>query len=534
MLVLSTAGRACSASASGRGASRLAEKTRAPARGRRAAALHRGAALVRRQGRAHRSCGRRRERDAGRSAWLLQLVELQANGGRPGLFRAARARVGRSRRRAHAGHGRFGGGASPPARAVGVMADAFADEAFCRKLVAAVGASEDHWRRRAASSASMRPARSRSSPARARKACRSAGRRGRAATASSCSATGWSSSAIGACGPASTRSSRSAASSPRSRASSMPCRWPACSSTSRPTARCRTLAMLQGYVPNQGDGWASRSNTCSAISKRCAGAADDSGATCTAAYLAARRHARQAHGGAACALARERRSLGLRPGADQQRRPARRRGARARRSRDDDAPARRGRRRPARCRARRRRGRHRCPAADRGTDSPGVVGRERHRQAAHPRRLSPRPGAARAERLRDRRLRRRARPRFEARRAKHSPLRDVAGMLRSFSYAAHSALRANAVAAEETATFAPRLEEWRVQTSSAFLAGYGSAAAGGSDPQGGAPRRPARALHAREGAVRAALRVEQPARLGRHPASQGCSPERTPEDRRTP
>ncbi|HET8611031.1 MAG TPA: maltose alpha-D-glucosyltransferase [Burkholderiales bacterium] len=65
-----------------------------------------------------------------------------------------------------------------------------------------------------------------------------------------------------------------------------------------------------------------------------------------------------------------------------------------------------------------------------------------------------------------------ARPLAE-RRAKHSPLRDVAGMLRSFSYAAAFALRRHAEApAGEHATVEPHLEGWERETAAAFLDTY--------------------------------------------------------------
>ena len=61
----------------------------------------------------------------------------------------------------------------------------------------------------------------------------------------------------------------------------------------------------------------------------------------------------------------------------------------------------------------------------------------------------------------------------EERRRKHSPLRDVAGMLRSFDYAGKTAL-ANA-SAEQTADrdqLLPYLQEWERVAADAFLSGY--------------------------------------------------------------
>ena len=55
------------------------------------------------------------------------------------------------------------------------------------------------------------------------------------------------------------------------------------------------------------------------------------------------------------------------------------------------------------------------------------------------------------------------------RRAKHSPLKDVAGMLRSFDYAAMSVVRDHPGASEQTAEAARR---WRDRASEAFLSGY--------------------------------------------------------------
>lgn len=65
-----------------------------------------------------------------------------------------------------------------------------------------------------------------------------------------------------------------------------------------------------------------------------------------------------------------------------------------------------------------------------------------------------------------------ARPVAE-RRAKHSPLRDVASMLRSFRYAADYAARHGPAHTEaERARVAVPLERWRLDASAAFLAGY--------------------------------------------------------------
>jgi maltose alpha-D-glucosyltransferase/alpha-amylase len=66
-----------------------------------------------------------------------------------------------------------------------------------------------------------------------------------------------------------------------------------------------------------------------------------------------------------------------------------------------------------------------------------------------------------------------ARP-LEERRAKHCPLRDVAGMLRSFDYAVHAALAARPVA--ERAGLRPALEAWERLATRAFLDGYVMAA----------------------------------------------------------
>jgi len=79
---------------------------------------------------------------------------------------------------------------------------------------------------------------------------------------------------------------------------------------------------------------------------------------------------------------------------------------------------------------------------------------------------------------------------FDERRAKQSPLRDVAGMLRSFSYARASALRTAAHTADEESALAPAAAEWEAATRRAFLHGYAEAVRGSAlyerfDPQQG-------------------------------------------------
>jgi len=64
-----------------------------------------------------------------------------------------------------------------------------------------------------------------------------------------------------------------------------------------------------------------------------------------------------------------------------------------------------------------------------------------------------------------------ARP-LEERRRKTSPLRDVAGMLRSFDYARWTALRRVAQSDEEYARLEPRAYAWATEARAAFLAAY--------------------------------------------------------------
>ena len=101
-----------------------------------------------------------------------------------------------------------------------------------------------------------------------------------------------------------------------------------------------------------------------------------------------------------------------------------------------------------------------------------------------------------------------ARP-LPERRLKRSPLRDVAGMLRSFSYAAAGAriLRGGEPP-----------EDWEDRAREHVPRGLPRARrrrAAAARPAGDRPA--ARRVRAREGGLRAALRAQQPARLGRDP-----------------
>jgi maltose alpha-D-glucosyltransferase/alpha-amylase len=64
---------------------------------------------------------------------------------------------------------------------------------------------------------------------------------------------------------------------------------------------------------------------------------------------------------------------------------------------------------------------------------------------------------------------------LEQRGAKHSPLRDVAGMLRSFNYVQHSALRKVAHNEAEGVRLAPLAREWEVKVREVFLSEYDAA-----------------------------------------------------------
>ena len=136
-------------------------------------------------------------------------------------------------------------------------------------------------------------------------------------------------------------------------------------------------------------------------------------------------------------------------------------------------------------------------------------------QDALPRRLPPGPGAGGAQRLRHHRFRRRARAHASRSAApSSSPLRDVAGMLRSFNYARWTALRRVAQNADELQRLDAAARDWEARDArrpSSPATPKTLRAAGRAAP---VDAQPARAVRAGEGAVRAALRAEQPARLG--------------------
>ncbi len=61
---------------------------------------------------------------------------------------------------------------------------------------------------------------------------------------------------------------------------------------------------------------------------------------------------------------------------------------------------------------------------------------------------------------------------FEQRRRKHSALRDVAGMLRSFEYARHTALHQVAQNSTELLRLAPLAQRWVQRMRDAFVGSY--------------------------------------------------------------
>jgi len=71
-----------------------------------------------------------------------------------------------------------------------------------------------------------------------------------------------------------------------------------------------------------------------------------------------------------------------------------------------------------------------------------------------------------------------ARP-LNERRIKHSPLKDVAGILRSFNYAGYASLYAvTEERPEELHAMEPLVQDWQRRVSDAFMVGYREAVAG--------------------------------------------------------
>ncbi|MGE5516331.1 MAG: maltose alpha-D-glucosyltransferase [Bacteroidota bacterium] len=74
---------------------------------------------------------------------------------------------------------------------------------------------------------------------------------------------------------------------------------------------------------------------------------------------------------------------------------------------------------------------------------------------------------------------------LSARRSKDSPLRDVAGMVRSFDYAAHAALaRLAAARPEQPVQLESLVRQWHDRVTAAFLESYGATVAAEGDPLG--------------------------------------------------
>jgi maltose alpha-D-glucosyltransferase / alpha-amylase len=124
---------------------------------------------------------------------------------------------------------------------------------------------------------------------------------------------------------------------------------------------------------------------------------------------------------------------------------------------------------------------------------------------------------------------------LEERRRKTSPMRDVAGVLRSIDYAVATALTQHGDGEPEPVAQRRQalLARFRAEASDAFVGGYRGGAARGAaalDRARGRGRAP-RPLPAREGRLRGRLRGGEPAGLDRH-AGRGPRRHRRPADSR--
>ena len=147
--------------------------------------------------------------------------------------------------------------------------------------------------------------------------------------------------------------------------------------------------------------------------------------------------------------------------------------------------------------------------------------RPRRCKTRYPRRLPPGPGAGRATTTSSSSTSR-ASPRAASRSAapSSSPLRDVAGMLRSFNYARWRALAARGAERRRAAApGAPRARLGGAQRATPSSRAYAETVTGRRGLRRPVDAAAARAVRARKGAVRAALRTEQPPRLGPGPAA---------------
>ena len=297
--------------------------------------------------------------------------------------------------------------------------------------------------------------------------------------------------------------------------------------------RVTTLALLQGYVDNQGDGWTTRSTTSSASSRqrsRRPRRADAGGGRARARRLPrAGAHARRAHRRAARGASRRRAATP--PSIPSRSRPATSRAwaerARGEASADARPP------RAAACDAlpEAARGRRRARA---GASATRILARIDAHAARRPAAACERASTATTTSGRcwscrttssssTSRASRRAR--WPSAREKQSPLKDVAGMLRSFDYALHAALLRLVGGGAD----AQRVRERAGRASGCAKRGRRSSTATTRSRAAARPRAPraqrrrsARAVPAGEGDVRAPLRGRKSSGLGAHSAARAA------------